>query len=46
MPKFVKRYGDLGPGIEKAIKGYAGGGPLAGLPGGRTMSIGMKAKKP
>ena len=23
VPKFVKRYGDLGPGIEKAIQGYA-----------------------
>jgi 3-methyl-2-oxobutanoate hydroxymethyltransferase len=23
VPKFVKRYGDLGPGIEKAISGYA-----------------------
>ena len=22
-PKFVKRYGDLGPGIEKAIQDYA-----------------------
>ena len=24
VPKFVKRYGDLGPGIEKAISDYAG----------------------
>jgi 3-methyl-2-oxobutanoate hydroxymethyltransferase len=23
VPKFVKRYGELGPGIEAAIKGYA-----------------------
>ena len=23
VPKFVKRYGDLGPGIEKAVAGYA-----------------------
>jgi 3-methyl-2-oxobutanoate hydroxymethyltransferase len=23
VPKFVKRYGDLGPGIEAAIAGYA-----------------------
>ena len=23
VPKFVKRYGDLGPGIEKAIRDYA-----------------------
>ncbi len=23
VPKFVRRYGDLGPGIEKAISGYA-----------------------
>ena len=23
VPKFVKRYGDLGPGIEAAIEGYA-----------------------
>jgi 3-methyl-2-oxobutanoate hydroxymethyltransferase len=23
VPKFVKRYGDLGPGIEKAIADYA-----------------------
>src|SRR5690348_15563134 len=23
VPKFVKRYGDLGPSIEQAVKGYA-----------------------
>src|SRR5437660_423780 len=23
VPKFVKRYGDIGPGIEAAVKGYA-----------------------
>jgi len=23
VPKFVKRYGDIGPGIEAAIAGYA-----------------------
>jgi 3-methyl-2-oxobutanoate hydroxymethyltransferase len=23
VPKFVKRYGDLGPGIAKAVAGYA-----------------------
>ena len=23
VPKFVSRYGDLGPGIEAAVSGYA-----------------------
>jgi 3-methyl-2-oxobutanoate hydroxymethyltransferase len=23
VPKFVKRFGDLGPSIERAVKGYA-----------------------
>jgi 3-methyl-2-oxobutanoate hydroxymethyltransferase len=23
VPKFVRRYGDIGPGIEAAVKGYA-----------------------
>jgi 3-methyl-2-oxobutanoate hydroxymethyltransferase len=23
VPKFVKRFGDLGPSIEQAVKGYA-----------------------
>ena len=32
VPKFVKRYGDIGPGIEAAVAGYAAGGPVAGVP--------------
>jgi 3-methyl-2-oxobutanoate hydroxymethyltransferase len=24
VPKFVKRYGELGPSIEAAVEGYAG----------------------
>ena len=23
VPKFVRRYGDIGPGIEAAVRGYA-----------------------
>ena len=33
VPKFVKRYGDLGPGIETAIKGYAEEVRVARVPG-------------
>jgi 3-methyl-2-oxobutanoate hydroxymethyltransferase len=33
VPKFVKRYGDLGPGIEAAIKAYAGEVRARSFPG-------------
>jgi len=32
-PKFVRRYGNLGPAIEAAIEGYATDVRLAGVPG-------------
>ena len=35
VPKFVKRYGDLGPGIEKAVADYADEVRSAGLSGAR-----------
>jgi 3-methyl-2-oxobutanoate hydroxymethyltransferase len=44
VPKFVKRYGDLGPGIEKAIKGYAEEVRSRAFPGPEQV-YGMKAKK-
>jgi 3-methyl-2-oxobutanoate hydroxymethyltransferase len=33
VPKFVRRYGDLGPGIEAAISAYAGDVRSRGFPG-------------
>ena len=33
VPKFVRRYGELGPGIEAAISAYAKRRPVARLPG-------------
>lgn len=45
VPKFVKRYGDLGPGIEAAIKGYADEVRSRAFPGTDNV-YGMKAKKP
>jgi 3-methyl-2-oxobutanoate hydroxymethyltransferase len=44
VPKFVKRYGDLGPGIEAAIKGYAEEVRARAFPGPDHV-YGMKAKK-
>jgi 3-methyl-2-oxobutanoate hydroxymethyltransferase len=44
VPKFVKRYGDLGPGIEAAIKGYADEVRSRAFPGPDHV-YGMKAKK-
>ncbi len=45
VPKFVKRYGDLGPGIEAAIRGYADEVRSRAFPGAEHV-YGMKAKKP
>ncbi|PPQ45204.1 3-methyl-2-oxobutanoate hydroxymethyltransferase [Rhodopseudomonas palustris] len=42
-PKFVKRYGDLGPGIEAAIKGYAEEVRSRAFPGPEHV-YGMKSK--
>ncbi len=36
VPKFVKRYGELGPGIDKAISRLRRGGARAHLPGPRA----------
>ena len=44
VPKFVKRYGDLGPGIEKAIQGYADEVRSRAFPGADHV-YGMKPKK-
>jgi 3-methyl-2-oxobutanoate hydroxymethyltransferase len=44
VPKFVKRYGDLGPGIEAAIKGYADEVRSRAFPGPDHV-YGMKPKK-
>jgi 3-methyl-2-oxobutanoate hydroxymethyltransferase len=44
VPKFVKRYGDLGPGIERAIQGYAAEVRSRAFPGADQV-YGMKAKK-
>jgi 3-methyl-2-oxobutanoate hydroxymethyltransferase len=44
VPKFVKRYGDLGPGIEQAIKGYAEEVRSRAFPGPDQV-YGMKPKK-
>jgi 3-methyl-2-oxobutanoate hydroxymethyltransferase len=45
VPKFVKRYGDLGPGIEGAIKSYAAEVRSRAFPGPDQV-YSMKAKKP
>jgi 3-methyl-2-oxobutanoate hydroxymethyltransferase len=45
VPKFVKRYGDLGPGIEKAIADYAAEVRDRRFPAPEH-TYGMKAKKP
>lgn len=45
VPKFVKRYGELGPGIEAAIRGYADEVRARAFPGPEHV-YGMKAKKP
>src|SRR5262245_48962970 len=45
VPKFVRRYGDLGPGIEAAIRGYASDVRSRAFPGPDQV-YGMKAKKP
>jgi 3-methyl-2-oxobutanoate hydroxymethyltransferase len=45
VPKFVKRYGDLGPGIEKAIADYAAEVRARRFPAVEH-TYPMKAKKP
>ena len=45
VPKFVKRYGDLGPGIEKAVVSYAAEVRARTFPGPEH-TYPMKAKKP
>ncbi len=45
VPKFVKRYGDLGPGIEKAVADYAKDVRARGFPGPEHVYA-MKGKKP
>jgi 3-methyl-2-oxobutanoate hydroxymethyltransferase len=45
VPKFVKRFGDLGPGIEKAIASYAEEVRSRAFPGPEHVYP-MKAKKP
>ena len=44
VPKFVRRYGDLGPGIEKAIATYAADVRARAFPGPEHV-YGMKPKK-
>ncbi len=44
VPKFVKRYGDLGPGIDKAIAAYAAEVRARSFPGSDHVYP-MKAKK-
>jgi 3-methyl-2-oxobutanoate hydroxymethyltransferase len=44
VPKFVKRYGDLGPGIEAAIKDYAAEVRARAFPAPEH-TYGMKPKK-
>jgi 3-methyl-2-oxobutanoate hydroxymethyltransferase len=44
VPKFVRRYGDLGPGIEAAIKAYAQDVRSRAFPGPDHV-YGMRAKK-
>ena len=45
VPKFVKRFGDLGPGIEKAVADYADEVRSRAFPGPDHVYA-MKAKKP
>jgi 3-methyl-2-oxobutanoate hydroxymethyltransferase len=45
VPKFVKRYGELGPGIEAAIKNYAADVRSRAFPGADQV-YGMRARKP
>ncbi len=45
VPKFVKRFGDLGPGIEKAIADYAAEVRARSFPGPEHVYP-MKGKKP
>jgi len=45
VPKFVKRYGDLGPGIDKAIGDYAAEVRARTFPGPEHVYA-MKGKKP
>ena len=45
VPKFVKRYGDLGPGIDKAIADYAAEVRARTFPGPEHVYP-MRAKKP
>ena len=45
VPKFVKRYGDLGPGIDKAIADYAAEVRARSFPGPEHVYP-MKGKKP
>ncbi len=44
VPKFVKRFGDLGPGIEKAVAGYAAEVRARTFPGPEHVYA-MKGKK-
>jgi 3-methyl-2-oxobutanoate hydroxymethyltransferase len=44
VPKFVKRYGELGPGIEKAVADYAADVRARAFPGPEHV-YGMKGKK-
>jgi 3-methyl-2-oxobutanoate hydroxymethyltransferase len=45
VPKFVKRYGELGPGIEKAVADYAAEVRARAFPGAAHVYP-MKGKKP
>jgi len=45
VPKFVKRYGDLGPSIEAAVSGYAADVRARAFPGPEQV-YGMKPKGP
>jgi 3-methyl-2-oxobutanoate hydroxymethyltransferase len=45
VPKFVKRFGELGPSIEKAVKGYAEEVRARRFPGPEH-TYSMRAKKP
>jgi 3-methyl-2-oxobutanoate hydroxymethyltransferase len=45
VPKFVKRFGDLGPSIEQAVKGYAEEVRARNFPGPDNV-YSMRMKKP